>query len=44
MDGEALVMNYVHTRFDTPIVVRVNAHNDTLDSEDALTLRAQFDF
>ncbi|MEZ0247123.1 MAG: OprO/OprP family phosphate-selective porin [Methylophilaceae bacterium] len=39
-----LIMNYVHTEFDTPITVRVNARNDTFDSEDALTLRAQFDF
>jgi hypothetical protein len=34
----------VHTGFDTPVTVRVNARNDTFDSEDALTLRAQFDF
>lgn len=39
-----LIMNYVHTKFDTPITVRVNARNDTFDSEDAMTLRAQFDF
>ena len=39
-----LIANYVHTRFDTPITVRVNARNDTFDSEDAFTLRAQFDF
>lgn len=39
-----LIANYVHTRYDTPITVRVNAHNDTFDSEDAFTLRAQFDF
>lgn len=39
-----LVANYVHTSFDTPITVRVNSRNDTFDSENALTLRAQFDF
>lgn len=35
-----LMMNYVHTRFDTDI--NVNGHLD--DKEDALTMRAQFDF
>ena len=39
-----LVANYVHTSFDTPVTVRVNSRNDTFDSENALTLRAQFDF
>lgn len=38
------VMNYVHTDFDTPVTVRVNGKNSTQDGEDALTLRAQFDF
>jgi len=35
-----LVANYVHTSFDTP----VTANNKTFDNEDALTMRAQFDF
>jgi phosphate-selective porin OprO/OprP len=39
-----LVLNYIHTEFETPITVRVNGINDTLDEEDAITLRAQFDF
>lgn len=39
-----LVMNYVHTEFESPVTVRVNGANDTFDSEDALTMRAQFDF
>lgn len=39
-----VVLNYVHTEFDTPVTVRVNGATDTFDDEDALTLRAQFDF
>lgn len=35
-----LVLNYVHTEFDTP--VRINRHLD--DNEDAVVLRAQYDF
>lgn len=35
-----LVLNYVHTRFDTPI--KVNGKQD--DNEDAVLLRAQYDF
>ncbi len=35
-----IVLNYVHTEFDTPIVV--NSHRD--DNEDALNMRLQFDF
>lgn len=38
------IANYVHTEFDTPVTVRSNGKNDTFDDEDALTLRAQFDF
>jgi phosphate-selective porin OprO/OprP len=39
-----LVANYVHTKFETPVTVRANGTLDTLDDEDAFTLRAQFDF
>lgn len=39
-----LVANWVHTRYDTPVLVRVNGRNYDLDYENALTLRAQFDF
>lgn len=39
-----VLLNYVHTEFDTPVTVRVNGVTDTFDDEDALTLRAQFDF
>ena len=35
-----IVLNYVHTKFDTPI--KVNREAD--DNEDALVLRAQYDF
>ncbi|OIR17869.1 porin P precursor [mine drainage metagenome] len=35
-----LIANYVHTSFDTPITYLAN----TFDKEDALTMRAQFDF
>ena len=38
------VGNWIHTRYDTPITVRVNGRNSTVNDEDALTLRAQFDF
>lgn len=36
----AYMINYVLTRFDTPVV----ANGETLDHEHALTMRAQFDF
>lgn len=36
----AYMINYVLTRFDTPVV----ANGETLDREHALTMRAQFDF
>lgn len=39
-----LMMNYIHTDFDTPIKVRVNGKDSTFDNEHALTMRAQFDF
>jgi len=39
-----LMTNYVRTRFDTPVLVRVHGSNDSLDREEALTMRAQFDF
>jgi len=39
-----MILNYTHTDFDTPVTVRSNGLNDTVGSEDALTLRAQFDF
>jgi hypothetical protein len=39
-----LVTNYVRTSFDSPVLVRVNGANDSLDKEEALTMRAQFDF
>ena len=39
-----LVANLVHTSYDTPILVSVNGRNKNLDDEDALTMRAQFDF
>lgn len=39
-----IVTNWVRTNYDTPVVVRVNGINKSLDKEDALTMRAQFDF
>lgn len=39
-----LVANYIRTGYDTPITVRVNGQNETLDHENAVTMRAQFDF
>lgn len=39
-----LVTNYVRTRFDDSALVRVGGENDSLDEEEALTMRAQFDF
>lgn len=39
-----LMANYVRTDYDTPILVRVNGANKSLDKENALTMRAQFDF
>ena len=39
-----LIANYIRTNYDTPILVRVNGNNKSLDKEDALTMRAQFDF
>lgn len=35
-----IVLNYVHTSFDSPITV----HGNTNDNEDAVVLRAQYDF
>lgn len=39
-----LVANLTRTNYDTPVLVRVNGNNKSLDKEDALTMRAQFDF
>lgn len=43
-----LVANYVHTHFDTPVTttatVSGTAKSYTFDHEDAITMRAQFDF
>jgi phosphate-selective porin OprO/OprP len=39
-----IMTNFIRTNYDTPIVVRVNGVNKSLDKEDALTMRAQFDF
>ena len=39
-----LMANYIRTDYDTAILVRVNGVNKSLDKEDALTMRAQFDF
>lgn len=43
-----LVANYVHTHFDTPVTttatVSGSSKSYTLDHEDAITMRAQFDF
>jgi phosphate-selective porin OprO/OprP len=39
-----LVANLTRTNYDTPVLVRVNGENKKLDKEDALTMRAQFDF
>jgi len=39
-----VMLNWVHTTFDTPITVRVNRQASAFDNEDALTMRAQFDF
>ena len=39
-----LTANYISTHFDTPILVRINDINKTLDGENAITMRAQFDF
>lgn len=39
-----VVANYVNTRFDNPVLVRVNGKNERLDQEEALTMRTQFDF
>ncbi len=39
-----LIANLIRTNYDTPITVRVNGVNYNLDHEDALTMRAQFDF
>ncbi|MBC7756954.1 MAG: porin [Bdellovibrio sp.] len=39
-----LMANYIRTDYDTPIVVRVNGTIKSLDKEDALSMRAQFDF
>jgi len=39
-----LIMNWVHTSFDTPITVRVNGKDRSFDDENAVTMRAHFDF
>lgn len=39
-----VVTNWVHTNYETPVLVRINGVNKSLDKEDALTMRAQFDF
>jgi phosphate-selective porin OprO/OprP len=43
-----LVANYVHTQFDTPVTVTTPTSSTnksyTFDHEDAITMRAQFDF
>ena len=39
-----LMANLIRTNYDTPVTVRVNGQNDTLEHEDAITMRAQFDF
>jgi phosphate-selective porin OprO and OprP len=43
-----LVANYVHTHFDTPVTTTATVSGGpksyTLDHEDAITMRAQFDF
>lgn len=39
-----LVANLTRTNYDTPVLVRINGSNKSLDKEDALTMRAQFDF
>lgn len=39
-----LVANLTRTNYDKPVLVRVNGDNKSLDKEDALTMRAQFDF
>ena len=39
-----VVTNLIRTNYDTPILVRVNGMNKNLNKEDALTMRAQFDF
>lgn len=39
-----LVTNLIRTNYDTPVTVRVNGQSEAIDHEDALTMRAQFDF
>ncbi len=39
-----LAANYIRTHYETPILVRINGINKSLDNENALTMRAQFDF
>lgn len=39
-----IVTNLVRTNYDTPVLVTVNGDTKSLDKEDALTMRAQFDF
>ena len=39
-----LVANLIRTNYDTPVTARVNGQNQTLDHENAVTMRAQFDF
>jgi phosphate-selective porin OprO/OprP len=39
-----IVTNWVHTDYETPVLVRVDGRNKSLEDEDVLTMRAQFDF
>lgn len=39
-----LVTNLIRTSYDTPVTVRVNGQNQTLNHENTVTMRAQFDF
>lgn len=38
------VTNLIRTNYDTPVLVRVNGKSDSVSHENALTMRAQFDF
>ncbi len=39
-----IVANLIRTNYDTPVTVNANGVNKSVDKEDALTMRAQFDF
>jgi phosphate-selective porin OprO and OprP len=39
-----IVTNLIRTNYDTPVTVTTNGQAKQLDKEDALTMRAQFDF